>query len=497
MPKCKKHREELKKEWGGLTPDRHRDSLAKDLDSDSDHVRNEGSVRLAYYFPDAFESFAIKQLARATYDGSAGFALIREKLYPAKSAKERKTLVDAFVRKHGAIARDGILWDLFDDLDTQEADEEGRLTPKLDTKYKARECLIDVFGLPESVKSTDRPRTEPLTATGQARFIQTLLYDRGEKLDRALRDILAETDDDYMAEGCLNRLVGRGYDVDIEAYLKRRLPKVEKRDRKDLEAYQSKLGWSRLHAAVELNVPELIEAALKDKLDVNARGKDGRTALHMAAAAGKMEAVELILMAKAEPNVKDGQGRLAVQLASFADHPEIVRRLVAGKSDVPDVFTAAIVGDTARLGELLKGKGELVKDRNEDGSSPLHVAAREGHEGAIRLLLDAGADVNAIEAPREGERWLEWWTPLHFAVLGGKSKAAKILLERRADVNAADKSKLTPLHYAAWAGDVEMVKVLLAAKADRGAKDAKERTPLDLAQERKHSAVVKLLETAK
>ncbi len=321
------------------------------------------------------------------------------------------------------------------------------------------------------------------------------MYDRGEKLDQAVRDILAKTDDDYLAEGCLNRLVGRGYDADIEAYLKRRLPKVRERDREDLKKYEAKLGWTRLHAAVDLNVPDLIEAALKDKLDVNARGKDGRTALHLAAAAGKVAAVDLLLSAKADPNVKNGQGWLAVQLAAQADHPDTVRRLVVGKSQVPDVFTAATVGDAARLGELLKGKGELVKERNQPGYTPLHVAAREGHEAAMRVLLDVGADVNAVDELAKDRPAADGWTPLHLAVLAGKAKAAKLLLDKGADVNPADTNgRLTPLHYAAWAGDAVMVRVLLAGKADREAKDEKGRTPLALAKQRKNAAVVKLLE---
>ena len=245
-------------------------------------------------------------------------------------------------------------------------------------------------------------------------------------------------------------------------------------------------------------MPELIETALKDKFDVNARGQDGRTALHLAAADGKAGAVEKLLKAPADPNVKDGQGRLAVQLASAADHPEIVRQLVAGKSEVPDVFTAVIVGDAARLSELLTSKRQLVNDRNNWGYTALHVAAREGHEGAIRILLDARSDVNAVDVATKESLTPSGWTPLHLAVLSEKPKAAKLLLDNRADASAAgEHDKMTPLHHAAWQGNTELVKVLLSAKADRRAKDYKDRTPLDLAKEREHSAVVKLLETTK
>src|SRR5262249_37605233 len=142
------------------------------LASDDEETRNGASLRLAYYYPAALETAALKQLARPTYDGIAVEKLIRNKLYPAKTAKERKALVEKFVAKNGQVAKDGIRWDLFDDLDMQEADEQGRVSPKLNPRYRARECLIDVFGLPATVKSKDRPKTKPLEIAAQARFIQ-------------------------------------------------------------------------------------------------------------------------------------------------------------------------------------------------------------------------------------------------------------------------------------------------------------------------------------
>jgi ankyrin repeat protein len=496
VPRCKKLRAELIKEWGKLTPAKHRDLLVRDLlDSGSEEVRNGASLRLAYYYPKALETAALKQLARPTYNVFTVEDLVRNRLYPAKTAKERKALVDAFVAKNGKVAREGIRWQLFGDLDMQEADEEGRVSPKLNPRHKARECLIDIFGLPATVKSKDRPAKEPLAETDQARFIQTLHYDRSEKLDRALRDVLAKTGDDYMAKGCLDRLVGRGYDAEIKAYLKRRLPRLKDRDREYLLPYEAKLGWTRLHAAVDLDVQEFVEQALKDKVPVDARGQDGRTALQLAAAEGKAAVVEMLLKARANRNIKDKKGRLAVQLAAYEDHPEIVRRLVAKKSEVQDVFVGAIVGATDRLAALVKEKPAVVKSRNREGLTPLHVAAREGHLKAVQKLIAGGADVKAIDDPKGEYQYSNGWTALHFAAMTGKTAIAAYLLDHGADVNAADRrGKHTALHFAAWTGNADLVKLLLARKADRHAKDERKRTPLALAKEKGHKAVIKLLE---
>jgi hypothetical protein len=242
--------------------------------------------------------------------------LVRNRLYPAKTAKERKALVDEFVTKYGEVAREGIRYQLFGDLDWQEGEEKGLTSTKVNPPYRARECLIEAFGLPATVKYRDRPYKQPLEGYSQARFIQTLHYDRSEKLDRALRDLLTKTNDDYMAKGCLDRLVGRGYDADIEAYLKRRLPQVKDRYRKELLAYESKLGWTRLHAAVDLGVNEYVESALAEKVPVNARGRDGRTALHIAASMGKTDLVSVLLAHKADRNLRDEKGQTPLDLAS-------------------------------------------------------------------------------------------------------------------------------------------------------------------------------------
>jgi ankyrin repeat protein len=496
VPRSKKLRDEVAKQWGNLTAEKHRESLVHDLlDTDNEYLRNGASLRLAYYYPAALEAAALKQLARSSYSIGAVQDLVRGPLYKATTAKQRKKLVDEFVTKHGDVAREGIRSYLFDDLSTVEADEEGRLYPKLDKRYPARQCLIDVFGLPATVKSKDQPAAQPLDDATQARFVQTLHYDTSAKLDRALGDLLSRTDDDYLATGCLDRLVGRGYDAAIETYLRRRLPHLKEREQDELRAYERKLGWTRLHAAVDLGVLDLVGRAIKENVPVNARGRDGRTALHVAAAAGNGSACKMLLAAKANPNVKDNQGRLPVQLAANEDYPKVVRLLVAEKSEVPDVFVAATVGNVERMGELLKKNAEAVKLRNQDGLTPLHVAVREGHRPAVEALIAAGADVKAVDEPKGKYRSSNGWTPLHYASMVGRTAIAKLLLEKGADVNAADRrGKDTALHFAAFGGHAELVRLLLDRGADRNVKDSEKRTPLDLAREKQHTAVIKLLE---
>jgi ankyrin repeat protein len=70
----------------------------------------------------------------------------------------------------------------------------------------------------------------------------------------------------------------------------------------------------------------------------------------------------------------------------------------------------------------------------------------------LKLLLEAKADVNSSAL-------------LASAASGGHSKAVKLLLEAGADVDCKDEKGKSPLSYAISRQDVEMVKILLTANA--------------------------------
>jgi ankyrin repeat protein len=324
-------------------------------------------------------------------------------------------------------------------------------------------------------------------------FIETLQYVESEKLDRALRDLMAKTEDLQVSFALVDRLAGRGYDADIEAFTQRMLKTVRPEDRRYIEEFRSKLGFTRLHIAVELRSPYLIAAALKMKLDVNARSKDGRTALHIVAARYDNGTVNLLLKAKANPNQKDNDGRTPMEYAALHGHSDLVRQLAKVQSEPLDLFSAVILGKAERVKELLKARPELVKARTRQGSgwTPLHIAAGEGHEEIARVLLDAGADVNGAKGETSPLVWVVWTEQPNL-------KLVKLLIDRGADVNQpGGLEKETPLHYAAKYGNVELVKLLLKAKADPKAKAWRGRTPLDLAKENNQKDIVKLLESVK
>jgi ankyrin repeat protein len=117
------------------------------------------------------------------------------------------------------------------------------------------------------------------------------------------------------------------------------------------------------------------------------------------------------------------------------------------------------------------------------------VAAVQGHETVVWLLLDKGADVNA-SAKDDGK------TPFFRAVSKGHDAVARLLLERGANPEARDRVGQTPLHEAAKNGHAGIIALLLAHDVYAWGKDNRGLTPLDLARRSGKASAVQALEEA-
>jgi ankyrin repeat protein len=72
-----------------------------------------------------------------------------------------------------------------------------------------------------------------------------------------------------------------------------------------------------------------------------------------------------------------------------------VNELLAQSPEL-DVFEAAALGRTDRLRELLAEDPSLANAYGDDGFQPLGLACFYGHVGAVKVLLNNGADPNTL-----------------------------------------------------------------------------------------------------
>ena len=146
------------------------------------------------------------------------------------------------------------------------------------------------------------------------------------------------------------------------------------------------------------------------------------------------------------------------------------------------------MGVIPRIEQLLAEDPSAVNAWSADGFQPLGLAAFFGRPDAARVLLAHGGDV--MSAARNSFKV----TALHAALAGPTPEIARSLIEAGADVNAVQQDGVTPLHAAARNGRLDLVQLLLEHGADRASRDGKGRNAADRAREGGHTAVAELLD---
>jgi ankyrin repeat protein len=156
--------------------------------------------------------------------------------------------------------------------------------------------------------------------------------------------------------------------------------------------------------------------------------------------------------------------------------------------DHDDVHVAAKHGDTDEVAALLSMDNRLTRSFDADGWSPLHLAAHYGHSAIVELLLHNNAPVDLRSTNQMAN------TALHAALAGRRAEVVKILLDAGADVDAKQHGGWTPLHSAAANGDRAMVDLLLARGAKPSAANDAGVTAAAFARERGHAEIAEYLE---
>jgi ankyrin repeat protein len=171
---------------------------------------------------------------------------------------------------------------------------------------------------------------------------------------------------------------------------------------------------------------------------------------------------------------RDADGVSALMLARYRFDREVTDVLLAADPEL-DVFEAAALGYVDRLRERLLDDPAAASAFSTDGFTALHFAAFFGKAEAARLLLEHGAAVDVYTRNPFANQ------PLHAAAAGRHLEVCRILLAAGADVDATQHGGFTPLHEAAQHGDVEMTELFLSAGAAPTAAADVGKTPADVA----------------
>jgi ankyrin repeat protein len=242
-------------------------------------------------------------------------------------------------------------------------------------------------------------------------------------------------------------------------------------------------GSTALHWAVQWDDLEMADLLIRAGARVAATTREGVAPLQLAAINGSAAMLDRLLKAGADPNVPlTSRGDTAMMMAARTGRAEAIRVLVAAGADVN-------------------------AKESWGGTTPLMWAASEGNAEAARLLITRGADVNArshyIAAangrgfegrtpvanrtdPKTEEFASGWLTPLMLAAREGDLELARVLVDAGADVDAVAGDGKTALALAIFNGNYDVASYLVDSEADVNQADAQRFTPLFWAVDRRN-----------
>ena len=228
-------------------------------------------------------------------------------------------------------------------------------------------------------------------------------------------------------------------------------------------------GSSPVAEAAILGDAAIMAALLAAGADPESPNTDGQTALMVVARSSNLDTAQLLLDAGTDVNATEQwRGQNAVIWAAGQSQPEMLDLLLKA-------------GGNANSRSILNERERQISNerrfqwRPAGGLTALMYAAREGCLDCVRLLLDAGADIDQGDA--------ENVTPLLAAIINMHFDTAKLLVERGANINKWSLRGENPMYSAVDVNTVphggypdrpsndtttslQMIEILLAAGAN-------------------------------
>ncbi|KAL4766789.1 ankyrin repeat-containing domain protein [Aspergillus nidulans var. acristatus] len=301
----------------------------------------------------------------------------------------------------------------------------------------------------------------------------------------------------------------------------------------NLEARLPRTGCRPLHKAAEAGTVSVMKLLVDNGADIEARSNEWETPLWIAARRNRRGAVRFLLDQKALVNAANNFNDTPLHAAATAAHFQMVQDLIEAGADYEvqnnagktPLYKAAQFGSENILQYLLdqgadptkptvegwtalhitafnghtRAAALLVKDGRiglDDGTvsygfTPLHKAVESNSLQIIRLLLDAGANINSLTS--------ENVTPLYLAAKLDRPFVVEELLRRGARVNLTTRANWSSLHVAISKGHKDVIKRLLKyrEKLDLDLRTKEGDTALSMAQANGHQDVVEWLSNPK
>lgn len=262
-------------------------------------------------------------------------------------------------------------------------------------------------------------------------------------------------------------------------------------------------GETALTFAVRFRDADAIHMLLDNGADPNIVNQNGISPLLEAMRFGasktqQLEMMQLLLTRGADPNVRGAGVGTPLSLAVRQYSLAMVKLLLDHRADpnlTDDIDATPLMRavsrqnlgpDTVTIVRILVDAGADVNAHDPSGNTPSSIAASTGNTAMLPLLERLGAkDAHVDPTNRPSSLTKE--------VRAGHLAEVRLMLASGTDPNIADEKSWTPLHHAANSGKAEIVEALVSAGARVNVRSRKGWTPLSLAVLRRHTPIVRRL----
>ncbi|NXM40583.1 MYPT2 phosphatase, partial [Gymnorhina tibicen] len=193
-------------------------------------------------------------------------------------------------------------------------------------------------------------------------------------------------------------------------------------------------------ACIDENL-DMVKFLVENGADVNQQDNEGWTPLHAVASCGYLNIAEYLISHGANVAAVNSEGEVPSDIAEEAAMKDLLLEQV--KKQGVDLDLSRKEEEQQMLQDarqwLNSGRIEDVK-QPRTGATALHVAAAKGYSEVMRLLIQAGFNLNVQDN--------DGWTPLHAAAHWGVKEACSILAEALCDMDIRNKLGQTPFDVA-------------------------------------------------
>jgi ankyrin repeat protein len=236
--------------------------------------------------------------------------------------------------------------------------------------------------------------------------------------------------------------------------------------------------------------------------DIRERGAEFLSPLHCAVEMGNLAMVELLLAKGASIDAADSVGYTPLMVAILERENTVARKLLTAGASFAELADPKFIGEAAQnsalhcavyvdnrdMVEALLDLGADPNLQNYDGEFPVWTAAKNGYDSVLEILLDNGANPefgfgsNALTTSTESENIVyKTITPLAGSVVVQSLEAVRLLLGAGADPNAIMNSETMPINslsIALASPNVEIIRLLIDHGADVNAVDGTKSAPI-------------------